>query len=144
MLFKEYLRLQRIELHTFVFSVPSLVLPSLCLCQTRLTADKSMRLLLSTFNSLREELLHMSEDLRVRRRNTSDESQLSHQNSDTVLCSTVLGIWIKSRVDQLCAFLESWRETGAASLTLRRQQKKIKNCGNKRKQQYKSKLSDHL
>ncbi|XP_039474631.1 protein POF1B isoform X2 [Oreochromis aureus] len=34
------------------------------LLQTRLTADKSMRLLLSTFNSLREELLHMSEDLR--------------------------------------------------------------------------------
>lgn len=34
-------------------------------CQTRLTADKSMRLLLSTFSSLREELMHMSEDLRV-------------------------------------------------------------------------------
>ncbi|KAM3600987.1 uncharacterized protein V6R79_005621 [Siganus canaliculatus] len=34
------------------------------LLQTRLTADKSMRLLLSTFSSLREELLHMSEDLR--------------------------------------------------------------------------------
>uniref|UniRef100_A0A3Q2VM56 POF1B actin binding protein n=1 Tax=Haplochromis burtoni TaxID=8153 RepID=A0A3Q2VM56_HAPBU len=34
------------------------------LLQTRLTADKSMRLLLSTFNSLREELMHMSEDLR--------------------------------------------------------------------------------
>lgn len=33
--------------------------------QTRLTADKSMRLLLSTFSSLREELMHMSEDLRV-------------------------------------------------------------------------------
>lgn len=59
---------------------------SVFVCQTRLTADKSMRLLLSTFNSLREELLHMSEDLRVRRRNISDKSQLSHQNSDTVLC----------------------------------------------------------
>ncbi|KAM7374009.1 hypothetical protein PAMP_006687 [Pampus punctatissimus] len=34
------------------------------LLQTRLTADKSMRLLLSTFSSLREELLHMSEDMR--------------------------------------------------------------------------------
>ncbi|XP_034033799.1 protein POF1B isoform X2 [Thalassophryne amazonica] len=34
------------------------------LLQTRLTADKSMRLLLSTFSSLRDELLHMSEDLR--------------------------------------------------------------------------------
>ncbi|KAM9728961.1 protein POF1B isoform 1-T1 [Menidia menidia] len=34
------------------------------LLQTRLTADKSMRLLLSTFHSLREELLQMSEDLR--------------------------------------------------------------------------------
>ncbi|XP_034539017.1 protein POF1B isoform X2 [Notolabrus celidotus] len=34
------------------------------LLQTRLTADKSMRLLLSTFSSLREELLHMAEDLR--------------------------------------------------------------------------------
>uniref|UniRef100_A0A1A8KIE3 Premature ovarian failure, 1B n=2 Tax=Nothobranchius TaxID=28779 RepID=A0A1A8KIE3_NOTKU len=34
------------------------------LLQTRLTADKSMRLLLSTFSSLREELLQMSEDLR--------------------------------------------------------------------------------
>ncbi|XP_077361998.1 protein POF1B isoform X2 [Festucalex cinctus] len=34
------------------------------LLQTRLTADKSMRLLLSTFSSLREELLHMSDDLR--------------------------------------------------------------------------------
>uniref|UniRef100_G3QCD7 POF1B actin binding protein n=1 Tax=Gasterosteus aculeatus TaxID=69293 RepID=G3QCD7_GASAC len=31
---------------------------------TRLTADRSMRLLLSTFSSLREDLLHMSEDLR--------------------------------------------------------------------------------
>lgn len=39
---------------------------SFCVCQTRLTADKSMRLLLSTFSSLREELLHMSEDLRVK------------------------------------------------------------------------------
>ncbi|TWW75224.1 Protein POF1B [Takifugu flavidus] len=35
------------------------------LLQTRLTADKSMRLLLSTFSSLREELMHMTEDLRV-------------------------------------------------------------------------------
>ncbi|XP_076024647.1 protein POF1B [Genypterus blacodes] len=34
------------------------------LLQTRLTADKSMRLLLSTFSSLREELMHMSDDLR--------------------------------------------------------------------------------
>ncbi|KAG7515426.1 hypothetical protein JOB18_007968 [Solea senegalensis] len=34
------------------------------LLQTRLIADRSMRLLLSTFSSLREELLHMSEDLR--------------------------------------------------------------------------------
>ncbi|XP_037543692.1 protein POF1B isoform X2 [Nematolebias whitei] len=34
------------------------------LLQTRLTADKSMRLLLSTFSSLREELMQMSEDLR--------------------------------------------------------------------------------
>ncbi|XP_056909598.1 protein POF1B isoform X2 [Takifugu flavidus] len=34
------------------------------LLQTRLTADKSMRLLLSTFSSLREELMHMTEDLR--------------------------------------------------------------------------------
>ncbi|XP_056141089.1 protein POF1B isoform X2 [Lampris incognitus] len=34
------------------------------LLQTRLTADKSMRLLLSTFSSLREELIHMSDDLR--------------------------------------------------------------------------------
>ncbi|KAM4620985.1 protein POF1B isoform 1-T1 [Polymixia lowei] len=34
------------------------------LLQTRLTADKSMRLLLSTFSNLREELIHMSEDLR--------------------------------------------------------------------------------
>lgn len=33
--------------------------------QTRLTADKTMRLLLTTFGSLREELLHMQEDLRV-------------------------------------------------------------------------------
>ncbi|XP_062309658.1 LOW QUALITY PROTEIN: protein POF1B [Osmerus eperlanus] len=33
------------------------------LLQTRVTADKSMRLLLTTFSSLREELLHMSEDL---------------------------------------------------------------------------------
>lgn len=41
------------------------------LCQTRLTADKSMRLLLSTFSSLREELLQMSEDLRVRALNIS-------------------------------------------------------------------------
>ncbi|XP_062392483.1 protein POF1B isoform X2 [Sardina pilchardus] len=34
------------------------------LLQTRLTADKTMRLLLTTFSSLREELLHMQEDLR--------------------------------------------------------------------------------
>ncbi|XP_017295676.1 protein POF1B [Kryptolebias marmoratus] len=34
------------------------------LLQTRQTADKSMRLLLSTFSSLREELMQMSEDLR--------------------------------------------------------------------------------
>ncbi|XP_041750668.1 protein POF1B-like [Coregonus clupeaformis] len=34
------------------------------LLQTRLTADKTMRLLLTTFSSLREELIHMSEDLR--------------------------------------------------------------------------------
>ncbi|XP_029925383.1 protein POF1B isoform X2 [Myripristis murdjan] len=34
------------------------------LLQTRLTADKSMRLLLSTFSSLREELINMSDDLR--------------------------------------------------------------------------------
>ncbi|XP_023818503.1 protein POF1B isoform X2 [Oryzias latipes] len=34
------------------------------LLQTRLTADRSMRLLLSTFSSLREELMQMSEDLR--------------------------------------------------------------------------------
>ncbi|CAF95798.1 unnamed protein product, partial [Tetraodon nigroviridis] len=42
-----------------------LLLLLLLLLQTRLTADRSMRLLLSTFSSLREELLHMSEDLRV-------------------------------------------------------------------------------
>ncbi|XP_063059023.1 protein POF1B isoform X2 [Engraulis encrasicolus] len=34
------------------------------LLQTRLTADKTMRLLLTTFSSLREELLHMQDDLR--------------------------------------------------------------------------------
>lgn len=34
--------------------------------QTRFTAEKSMRLLLSTFSSLREELMQMSEDMRVR------------------------------------------------------------------------------
>ncbi|KAM4547596.1 protein POF1B [Fundulus diaphanus] len=34
------------------------------LLQTRFTADKSMRLLLSTFSSLREELMQMSEDMR--------------------------------------------------------------------------------
>uniref|UniRef100_A0AAY5L6H5 POF1B helix-loop-helix domain-containing protein n=1 Tax=Esox lucius TaxID=8010 RepID=A0AAY5L6H5_ESOLU len=34
------------------------------LLQTRMTADKSMRLLLTTFSSLREELIHMSDDLR--------------------------------------------------------------------------------
>ncbi|KAL2094177.1 hypothetical protein ACEWY4_008896 [Coilia grayii] len=34
------------------------------LLQTRLTADKTMRLLLTTFSSLREELLHMQGDLR--------------------------------------------------------------------------------
>ncbi|XP_071025296.1 protein POF1B-like [Oncorhynchus clarkii lewisi] len=34
------------------------------LLQTRMTADKTMRLLLTTFSSLREELIHMSEDLR--------------------------------------------------------------------------------
>ncbi|MEQ2219314.1 hypothetical protein XENOCAPTIV_015935, partial [Xenoophorus captivus] len=33
---------------------------------TRFTAEKSMRLLLSTFSSLREELMQMSEDMRVR------------------------------------------------------------------------------
>lgn len=50
-----------------------------CLCQTRLTADKSMRLLLSTFSSLREELLHMSEDLRVTRKHSSVGRQMLTQ-----------------------------------------------------------------
>ncbi|XP_070700208.1 protein POF1B [Pempheris klunzingeri] len=48
------------------------------LLQTRLTADKSMRLLLSTFSSLREELLHMSEDLR---RLESDKESLERDLS---------------------------------------------------------------
>lgn len=34
------------------------------LLQTRLTADKAMRLLLTTFSSLREELVHLQDDLR--------------------------------------------------------------------------------
>ncbi|XP_036378865.1 protein POF1B isoform X2 [Megalops cyprinoides] len=34
------------------------------LLQTRLTADKTMRLLLTTFSSLREELVHLQDDLR--------------------------------------------------------------------------------
>ncbi|XP_018919019.2 protein POF1B-like [Cyprinus carpio] len=34
------------------------------LLQTRMTADKSMRLLMATFSSLREELVHMQDDLR--------------------------------------------------------------------------------
>ncbi|XP_072518401.1 protein POF1B isoform X2 [Salminus brasiliensis] len=34
------------------------------LLQTRMTADKTMRLLLTTFSSLREELVHLQEDLR--------------------------------------------------------------------------------
>ncbi|XP_035636298.1 protein POF1B-like isoform X2 [Oncorhynchus keta] len=34
------------------------------LLQTRMTADKTMSLLLTTFSSLREEMIHMSEDLR--------------------------------------------------------------------------------
>ncbi|XP_051959589.1 protein POF1B-like [Xyrauchen texanus] len=34
------------------------------LLQTRMTADKTMRLLLTTFGSLREELMHLQEDLR--------------------------------------------------------------------------------
>lgn len=37
----------------------------LSLTQTRVTADKTMRLLMATFSSLREELVHMQEDLRV-------------------------------------------------------------------------------
>ena len=44
-------------------------------CQTRLTADKSMRLLLSTFSSLREELLQMTDDLRVRTVTTRQHKQ---------------------------------------------------------------------
>ncbi|KAM6907181.1 protein POF1B [Xenentodon cancila] len=48
------------------------------LLQTRLTADKSMRLLLSTFSSLREELIQMSEDLRrLESENESLERNLS-------------------------------------------------------------------
>eukprot|EP00064_Thunnus_orientalis_P015692 superscaffoldBa00002959_g15749 len=59
--------------------------------KTRLTADKSMRLLLSTFSSLREELLHMSEDLRLSLKETtaaqrSLESQLlSSRSTDSGL-----------------------------------------------------------
>ncbi|XP_050949124.1 protein POF1B isoform X2 [Labeo rohita] len=34
------------------------------LLQTRITADKTMRLLMATFSSLREELVHMQDDLR--------------------------------------------------------------------------------
>ncbi|TRY57128.1 hypothetical protein DNTS_024002 [Danionella cerebrum] len=37
------------------------------LLQTRVTADKTMRLLMATFSSLREELVHMQEDLRLER-----------------------------------------------------------------------------
>ncbi|CAL8266393.1 unnamed protein product [Merluccius merluccius] len=48
------------------------------LLQTRLTADRSMRLLLSTFSSLREELLHMSDDLR---RLESDKESLERDLS---------------------------------------------------------------
>uniref|UniRef100_A0A3P8XN35 POF1B helix-loop-helix domain-containing protein n=1 Tax=Esox lucius TaxID=8010 RepID=A0A3P8XN35_ESOLU len=47
----------------FSFHALSLSL-SLPFSQTRMTADKSMRLLLTTFSSLREELIHMSDDLR--------------------------------------------------------------------------------
>ncbi|KAI2651103.1 Protein POF1B [Labeo rohita] len=35
------------------------------LLQTRITADKTMRLLMATFSSLREELVHMQDDLRA-------------------------------------------------------------------------------
>ncbi|XP_060792451.1 protein POF1B [Neoarius graeffei] len=44
------------------------------LLQTRITADKTMRLLLSTFSSLREELVHLQDDLR---RLESEKEQLN-------------------------------------------------------------------
>ncbi|XP_026794491.3 protein POF1B [Pangasianodon hypophthalmus] len=48
------------------------------LLQTRMTADKSMRMLLSTFSSLREELVHLQDDLR---RLESEKEQLERDLS---------------------------------------------------------------
>lgn len=76
--------------------------------QTRLTADRSMRLLLSTFSSLREDLLHMSEDLRVktkaiscsRRRNRVTETRCeknprSEDGASLHVCMEA-PLWIKT------------------------------------------------
>ncbi|KAF4077622.1 hypothetical protein AMELA_G00210230 [Ameiurus melas] len=48
------------------------------LLQTRMTADKTMRMLLSTFSSLREELVHLQDDLR---RLESEKEQLERDLS---------------------------------------------------------------
>lgn len=69
------------------------------LLQTRLTADKSMRLLLSTFSSLREELLHMSEDLRV----GGFLSVQTRAGMNVLMVINVCSIWRLRR--------RAWRET---------------------------------
>lgn len=78
----------------------------LFLLQTRLTADKSMRLLLSTFSSLREELLHMSEDLRVRL---------------VLLVGAVTNVLMRMMMVNVCSVWRrrrrAWRETWASRRT---------------------------
>ncbi|XP_042564454.1 uncharacterized protein LOC116221575 [Clupea harengus] len=55
------------------------------LLQTRLTADKTMRLLLTTFSSLREELLHMRDNLhRIESEKEELERDLSFKSDQAV------------------------------------------------------------
>ncbi|KAM6912101.1 protein POF1B [Lycodopsis pacificus] len=94
------------------------------LLQTRLTADKSMRLLLSTFSSLREELLHMSEDLRrLESEKESLERDLSFKADQAQQYDLLLGT-VRENNRQLQASL---KETSATQRSLENQLMGSKN-----------------
>ncbi|XP_038631035.1 protein POF1B isoform X2 [Scyliorhinus canicula] len=79
------------------------------LLQTRFTVDKSLRLLLATFNSLREDLLHLQEDLN---RLSTDKEMLERDLS-----------FKSQQVTEYLQILESVRENN------RQLQKTIKDSG---------------
>lgn len=61
------------------------------LLQTRVTADKTMRLLMATFSSLREELVHMTDDLRRLESDKEElEKDLSCKANQAIRCNELL------------------------------------------------------